>query len=66
MHYSLRIETNNFQTDSLREHKASEGQDMRAQQLNMLASKRPREERPLPAAMSRLDEETLKKMERIY
>ena len=27
-HYSLRIETNNFQTDSLKTHKASEGQDM--------------------------------------
>ena len=27
------------------------------------ASERPREERPIPAAMTRLDEETFKKME---
>ena len=29
-------------------------------------SKRPREERPLPAALSRLDEETLNKMEFLF
>ena len=29
-------------------------------------SERPKEERPLPAALSRLDEETLKKMEFLF
>ena len=63
-HYSLRIGTNNFQTDSLKAHEASEGHAMSSAAKR--ASERPREERPLPAALSRLDEETLKKMEFLF
>ena len=44
------------QTDSLKAHKTSEGHTMSSAAKH--ASKRPREERPLPAALSRLDEET--------
>jgi len=58
------IGTNNFQTDSLKAHQASEGHAMSSAANR--ASKRPREERPLPAALSRLDEETLKKMEFLF
>ena len=57
MQYSLRIGTNNVQTNSLiKGHETSEGHTMSS--AAKLASKRPREERPLPAALSRLDEET--------
>lgn len=63
-HYSLKIGTNNFQTDSLKAHEASEGHAMSSAAKR--ASERPREERPLPAALSRLDEETLKKMEFLF
>lgn len=54
-HYSLRVGTNNFQTDSLKAHEASEGHAMSLAAKR--ASERPREQRPLPAALSRLDEE---------
>ena len=63
-HYSLRVGTNNFQTDSLKAHEASEGHAMSLAAKR--ASERPREQRPLPAALSRLDEETLKKMEYLF
>ena len=63
-HYSLRIRTNNFQTDSLKEHEASEGHAMSSAAKR--ASERPRKERPLRAALSRLNEETLKKMEFLF
>jgi len=62
--YSLRIGTNNFQTDSLKAHEASEGHTMSSAAKR--ASERPKEERPLPAALNRLDEETLKKMEFLF
>ena len=54
--YSLRIGKNNVQTDSLKADETSEGQTMSS--VAKRASQRPREERPLPAALSRLDEET--------
>jgi len=54
-------QNNNFQTDSLKAHEASKGHAMSSAAKR--ASERPREERPLPAALSRLHEETLKKME---
>lgn len=63
-HYSLRIGTNNFQTDSFKAHEACEGHAMSSAAKR--ASERPREERPLRAALSRLDEETLKKMEFLF
>jgi len=44
MQYSLKIGTNNFQTDSIKAHEASEGR----------ASERPTEERSIPAALTRL------------
>ena len=62
--YSLRIGTNNFQIDSLKAHEASEGHTISSAAKH--ASERPRQERLLPAALSRLDEETLKKMEFLF
>ena len=62
--YSPRIGTNNFQADSLKAHKASAGHTMSSAAKR--ASERPKEERPMPAALSRLDEQTLKKMEFLF
>ena len=45
-HYSLRIGTNNFQTDSLKTHEDSEEHAMSSAAKR--ASERAREERPLP------------------
>ena len=52
---SLRMGTNSVQIDSLKAHETSEGHTMSSAAKR--ASQRPREERPLPAALSRLDEE---------
>ena len=62
--YSLRIGTNNFQTNSLKAHEASEGHAMSSAAKH--ASEGPREEIPIPAALTRLDEETFKKMEFLF
>jgi len=62
--YSLRIGTNSFQIDSLKAHEASEGHTVSSAAKH--ASERPRQERLLPVALSRLDEETLKKMEFLF
>ena len=65
MQYSLRIGTNNFQTDSLKVHKASEGHAMSSAAKQ--ARERPREGRPIPAAcLTRLDQETFKTVEFLF
>ena len=64
MQYSLRIGTSNFQTNSLKAHEASEGHAMSSAAIR--ASERPREERPIPAALTRLDGETFKKIEFLF
>ena len=64
MQYSLRIGTNNFQTDSLKVHEASEGHAMSSAAKQ--ARERPREGRPIPAALTRLDQETFKTMEFLF
>ena len=48
--------TRNIQTNSLKAHETSEGHTMSLAAKH--ASQRPREERPLPATLSKLDEET--------
>ena len=53
MQYSLKMGTNNFQTDSLKAHEACEGHPIKS--AADCASERPREERPIPAALTRLD-----------
>ena len=62
--YSLRSGTNNFQIDSLKSHESSDGHAMSSEAKH--ARERPMEERPMPAALMRLDGETLKKLEYLF
>ena len=65
MQYSLKIGTNNFQTDSIKAQAGlSEGHAMSSAAKR--ASERPTEERPIPEALARLDEESFKKMEFLF
>lgn len=64
MQYSLKIGTNNFQTDSIKAHEASEGHAMSSEAKH--ASERPTGKRPIPDALTRLDEQTFKKMEFLF
>lgn len=64
MQYSLKIGTNNFQMDSIKAHEASEGHAMSSEAKH--ASARPTGKRPIPAALTRLDEQTFKKMEFLF
>ena len=57
MQYSLKIGTNNFQTDSIKAQAGlSEGHAMSSAAKR--ASERPTEEIPIPEALARLDEES--------